>query len=190
MQTDIVPLTIKKEVITAQQSANALSVTNPEQAEQASNILHFIKEKTRMLTEEKEKLTRPAMQTLASIKALFAPQELALKDADKMVRAKMLAYQIEKQDRIDTAKAKIAARAARGSIRQDTAVKKLGEVGAVAKTTGVKFTTRRKLEIMDETMIPREFLVPDREAITRALFADIAVAGCVLKEEKILNVMN
>lgn len=190
MTTDIVSLTIKKEVITAQQSANALSVTNPEQAEQASNILHFIKEKTCMLTEEKEKLTRPAMQTLASIKALFAPQELALKDADKMVRAKMLAYQIEETDRIDTAKAKIAARAERGTIKTETAVKKLGEVGEVAKTQGVKFTTRRKLEIMDETMIPHEYMTPDREKITKALFADIPVPGCVLKEEKILNVMN
>lgn len=186
---ELVPVEVKKNVLSVQQIANQLTVESPAQAEQASVVLHDIKEATRVLTEKKTDITRPAMESLAKVKALFAPLELALKNADKMVRSKVLAYQIEEQDRIENAKTKIAARAAKGTLRADTAVKKLGEIGSVGKTEGIKFTTRRKLEIMDETMIPREYLVPNREMITKALFADIPVAGCVLKEEKILNVV-
>lgn len=186
---ELVPVEVKKNVLTVQQVANSLTVESPEQAEQASVVLHDIKEATRVLTEKKTDITRPMMEGLAKVKALFAPLELALKDADKMVRSKVLAYQIEEENRKEEAKAKIAARAAKGSIKAETAVKKLGEVGEVAKTEGIKFTTRRKLVIVDEALIPREYLVPDREKITKALFADIAIAGCELKEEKILNVI-
>lgn len=189
MATDIVPTETKKQVLSVQQVANQLSVTSPEQAEQASTVLHDIKEATQVLTEKKVDITRPMMESLAKVKALFAPLELALKDADKMVRAKMLAYQIEAEEAKEVAKAKIAARAAKGTIKGETAVKKLGEVGEVAKTQGVKFTTRRQLEIIDESLIPREFLVPNREAISKALFAGIVVPGAELKEVKILNVV-
>lgn len=186
---DLVPVEVKKNVLNVQQVANQLTVESPEQAEQASAVLHDIKEATRVLTEKKTDITRPMMEGLAKVKALFAPLELALKDADKMVRAKVLAYQVEEENRKEEARDKIAARAAKGAIKPETAVKKLGEVGEVAKTEGIKFTTRRKLVIMDETMIPREYLLPDREKITKALFAGIPVMGCELKEEKILNVV-
>jgi actin-related protein len=189
MNTDIVPIEIKEIVLSVQQKANSLVVESPEQATEASEVLHEIKDATRRLTEQKEFLTRPAMQTLASIKALFAPRETALKDADKTVRAKMIAYQIEEAERVEQAKAKIVARAEKGTIKQETAVKKLGEVKEVSKTEGIRVQTRRKLEIVDETLIPREYLVLDREAITKALFAGIVVAGAELREEKILNVV-
>ena len=189
MTTDIVPVEVKKNVLGVQQVANSLTVESPEQAEQASVVLHDIKEATRVLTEKKTDITRPQMTALANVKALFAPLELALKDANKMVRAKLLSYQVEEEEKKEQAKTKIVARMAKGTLRADTAVAKLGAVGEVAKTTGVKYTTRRKLEIMDETMIPHEYMIPNREMITKALFADIPVAGCVLKEERILNVM-
>lgn len=187
--TDIVPVEVKKNVLGVQQVANALTVASPEQAEQASVVLHDIKEATRLLTEKKTDITRPIMESLAKVKALFAPLELSLKNADQMVRAKLLAYQIEEEDKKEKAKAKIAARAEKGSIKTETAVKKLGEVGEVEKTSGVRYTTRRQLEIVDEMMIPREFMRPDRETITKALFADIVVPGCELVEKKILNVV-
>ena len=189
MTTDIVPIETKKNVLNVQQLANSLSVTSPDEAVKASEVLHNIKEATRQLIEKKSEITRPQMQALANVKALFAPLELALKDADKMVRAKVIAYEIEKAEKIETAKAKIAARAEKGTIRPETAVKKLGEVGEVSKTEGLRVQTRRKLQIVDETLLPREYLVPDRDKITKALFAGIDVFGAVLVEEKILQVV-
>src|SRR3990167_10615020 len=99
MTTDIVPVEAKKQVLTVQQKANALTVENPNDAKAASDLLHAIKEATRQLTEKKTDITRPAMESLAKVKALFAPLEFALKDADKVVRAKVIAYEVEKQDK-------------------------------------------------------------------------------------------
>jgi len=189
MTTDIVPIETKKIVLNVQQLANSLNVTSLDEAVKASEVLHNIKEATRQLTEKKTEIIRLQMQALANVKALFMPFELALKEADKLVRSKVIAYEIEKAEKIETAKAKIVARAEKGTIRQETAIKKLGEVGDVVKTKGIKFTTRQKLEIVDETFLPREFMVPNRDAITRALFAGIDVPGARLIKEKILNVI-
>lgn len=189
MTTDLVPVDVKKNVLSVQQAANILEVSSPDTAKIASDTLHDIKEATRQLTERKTEITRPMMTSLASIKALFAPLEIMLKDADKLVRSKMLAYQIEEEDKKETARAKIAARAAKGTIRPETAVAKLGAVGEVAKTEGIRVQTRRQLEVTDEFLVPREYLVVNREATSKALFAGIDVPGARLVEVKILNVV-
>lgn len=186
---DIVPIDAQKRVLTIQEAANLLEVSSPDTAELAGGVLHDIKDATNRLTEIKTNITRPAMESLAQIKALFAPLEAALKEADRVVRAKVLAYTIAEQERKEAAKAKIAARVEKGTMREDTAVAKLEAVGDVAKTEGVRVQTRRQLEIVDETMIPREYLTPDREKITKALFAGIRVDGTRLVEKKILQVV-
>lgn len=186
---NIVPIEAQKRVLTVQDAANLLVVDSPDTAEIASGVLHDIKEATRVLTEKKTDITRPAMESLAKIKALFAPLEQALKAADKTVRAKMLAYTIAEQEKKEAKKAKIAARVEKGTMRENTAVAKLGAVGDVAKTEGIQVQTRRQLEIEDEALIPREYLVPDREKITKALFADIKVPGARLVEKKIVKVV-
>lgn len=184
MTTDLVPVEVKKNVLSVQQVANALSVTDPASAEKASELRHNIKEAMRQLTEKKTDITRPIMDSLAKIKALFAPYELMLKNADTTVDAKLLSYKIEEQDRIDTAKAKVVARAEKGTLRSETAVKKLGEIGEAKKTAGTRLQSRRVLDIVDESLLPREYMVPDRIKITKALFAGIDVFGARLVDEK------
>ena len=189
MTDELVPLETKEHVLTVKEAATSLTVDSPDTAFAASGLLHDIKAATTRLTTVKTDITRPALESLAKIKALFAPLETTLKEADRIVRAKVLAYQVAEQEKIEAEKAKIAARVEKGTMREDTAVAKLGAVGDVAKTEGIRVQTRRQLEIVDETLIPREYLTPDRERITRALFADIAVPGAKLVEKKILNVV-
>lgn len=183
------PLETKNHVLTVKEAASSLSVDSPDTAEAASALLHDIKTATTRLTTVKTDITRPALESLAKIKALFVPFETALKEADQIVRKKVLAYQVAEQERIEAEKAKIAARVEKGTMRTDTAVAKLGAVGDVAKVSGTRVQTRRQLEIVDETLIPREYLVPDREKISKALFAGIDVFGARLVEKKILAVV-
>ncbi len=187
--TDLVPIDAKERVLTVKEAAESLAVTSPDTAEIASDILHNIKDATRVLTEKRTELTRPLMASLAGIKALFAPHEKILFEANEIVRAKVLAYTIAEQERKEKRKAQIAARVEKGTMREDTAVARLEDVGESATTEGIRVQTRRQLEIEDETLIPREYLSPNREKITKALFADLPVPGAKLVEKKILNVV-
>jgi hypothetical protein len=44
----------------------------------------------------------------------------------------------------------------------------------------------KRLKIVDETLIPRKFLIPNEVAIKEALLAGEKVSGCELVEEEII----
>lgn len=179
-----IPPIVKSEVVLVKSVVASLAVTSPDEADHASEVLHKIKEAQKLITSQKEEITRPLMASLAKVKDLFKPFELDLAEADKAVRAALTAYRVAEEEKVEKEKAKIVEKVEKGTMRADTAVTKLSGVGSAPKTKGVSTTTRRVLEIIDESIIPREYLVPDRVAITKALFADVPVPGARLKEEK------
>ncbi len=173
MPTDIVtiPAEAKQSVLSAQQQANLLKVTNPDQAQDASDLLRVIKTYHKNLIERKEEMTRPLMKSLASIRDLFKPLESDLTDAEKTTKSKLLAYQIEEEERVAKETAKIEARVEKGT-------KKVG---------GIQTRTLTKVRVMDETMIPREYMIPNMPKITEAiLHQNVDVPGVEKYEEKSL----
>ncbi len=155
------PTTEEKQALAVQKKALSLAVTSPASAQRASNLLHDIKEAKHVLTEKKTAMTRPIMESLKQIKDFFAPYEQYLKVADEEVRAKLLAYEVSEKP-----------------------------VEAEEEATeGIQTQTRRVLEIVDETLLPRDYMIPDRMKITRALFDGIDVFGARLVEKEVLNVV-
>lgn len=183
----IIPAEDRQLVSSAQQQANALKVTSPEQAEQGSVLLTSIKEYKKALTTRKEEMTRPLMRSLASIRDLFRPHELDLSDAERTVKAKLGAWQIEEDARAARETAKVLEKVESGRMRADTASGKLAEIGPTKKIKGIKMMTRVKVRIMDETMIPREYLMPNMALITDAiLHKNESIAGVEKYEEKVV----
>lgn len=185
--TDLVPVETKKLVLTAQQSANALKVETVKEAEKGSDLLRSIKDYRKSLTDRKEEMTRPLMKSLASIRDLFKPLELDLTDAEKIVKSKLLAFSIEEEERIARETAKVEAKVAKGTMRADTAASKLEDIGQVTKVKGAQVKTRTKVRVEDETLIPREYLMPDMAKITDAvLHQNISIPGVLRYEEKLI----
>ena len=187
MSTDLVPAETKKQVLTAQSQANSLKVTNPDEAENGSSLLKSIKDYHKALIERKEEMTRPLMKSLASIRDLFKPLESDLTDAEKIVKQKLLAFQIEEEDRIAKETDKVTAKVEAGRMRADTAAGKLEAIGEVKKVKGMQIRTLTKIRIMDETMIPREYMIPNMPLITEAILRKgLDVMGVEKYEEKSL----
>ncbi len=134
------------------------------------------------LKERKEEITRPLMNSLASVRDLFRPLETGLAGAKKTIKDKILAYQIESDEKARIEEERINKRVEKGTMRDDTAAGKLQKVEASKVKTNTR--TVRKLSIIDESLIPRGYMVPDREAITKQLFAGNPVPGTILVEEK------
>ncbi len=179
-----------KQVVSFQNQANDLQLKTPEDMETAASLLEHIKEAEKVIVGRKEEITRPFMQGLASVRDLFKPIELGLKNAKEVAKAKVVQYQNIEAQRIEDAKAKILARAEKGTLRTDTAVQKLAEVGEVVTRSGkMKTQMRTKVRIIDETLIPREFLVPDMQKITAAvLHTDIVIPGIEKYKERVIAV--
>ncbi len=172
------------QVLLVQKAANEYVATGALGVEEGERFLKDIKDIETALTTRKEEITRPLMKSLSSIRDLFKPLELGLTDAKKTIKAKILAYTIEQETKAQIEVERLEKRVEKGTMKAETAAGKL----ATIESSKVKANTRtlRKLSIVDETLIPRSFLVPDREKITKALFAGEVVSGAALVEEKIL----
>ena len=190
-ETPIAILPAEKEMVVyrAQVSAvmgvaNTFTVTNQTDMDLGATILTKIKEAETTITSRKELMTRPIMAGLASIRALFKPFEIDLAAAKKEVKEKMLAFQLEQDAIVAEEEARITSQVGKGRMKAETAVGKL----ATLEGSKVKSNTRtlRKLSIVDESLIPREYLTVNRELVTKALFEGIEVPGALLVEEKIL----
>ena len=191
MATDIAVLPGSKDlaeyrgqVTAVQRIANDFVVDGKASVELGEQVLRNIKGVEESIVERRTEITRPLMGSLASVRELFKPFEAALADAKKTVKGKLLDYTLAQEEIQRLAQEKIEARLAKGAIRADTAVAKLESLNDSKVKTNTR--TVRKLSITDESMLPREFLVPNREAITKALFEGLSVPGAKLVSEKVL----
>jgi hypothetical protein len=189
MSKELVPVETKKAVSIVQRKANDLIVSTAVQAEEGSVLLRSIKDAEDGLILRKEEITRPLMKSLSSVRDLFKPLELNLLDAKKTIKAKLLAYQIEQDEKVERERQKIAAKVEKGTMRADTAAGKLEDIGEVEQVKGTQTRTLTKIRIVDETIIPREYLTVNMIKLTDAiLHKGIDVPGAEMYEQKILAV--
>lgn len=168
-QTELVE--IKSQVSVVQQVASALVVDSKESMAKATDALHNVRQAEKYIEEKKTNVTRPLMQSLSAVRDLFKPIELTLSEANKMIKAKMLAYQIEEDDRIAKEQARITAKVAKGTMKPETAAGKLetlgnigeGSVGEVGKSS---IREVKKVRVVDEFAVPREYLMLNMPMIT------------------------
>lgn len=183
---------VKQQATKALNAANDVQITTQEQYEVATDLLSKIKTVGKMLKERKEEITRPLMDALNSARDLFKPIEQSHADAERIIKSKMVAYQYE-QERIQAAEqAKIAARVEKGTMKQETAIKKMEAMPEVPTTVHGKVgmvSTRimKKLVISDENAVPREYCSPDNTKIKAALDAGKDVPGASYIEEKVIS---
>lgn len=180
---------IEKEVLAVGKAASEYTITAKADFDYGEDLLHQLKEIEVKLIDRKTEITRPLMAALASSRDLFRPLETAYAEAKKMVKAKMLSWQIAEEERIEKEKARVAARVEKGTMRADTALAKLEAVGDAKSTTGKTQSRRHEvLDVFDEALIPRVYLLPDRKKIFDALQKGIKVPGARIKIEKIMAI--
>lgn len=181
---------LKPQVVFVQKGADALVITSQEDMAKASDLLVAVGKVEKTITERKEAITRPLMTALASARDLFKPLEVGYAEAKKTIKAKMLDYTIAENERIEKEKARVEARVEKGTMRVDTAVKKLEGIGD-AKTSFAGESSRTslrsvtKVRVVDESLLPREYLVPDMDKIKEAVLKQkLSVPGTETYEEK------
>ena len=166
----------KKLVIFVQERANAITIIDEAGMKEGADLLDAIKKVETSITDRKEAITRPLMTALASARDLFKPLEVGHAEAKKTIKAKMLEYTVAESERIEKEKARIEARVEKGTMRTDTAVQKLEDLYEITTFSGAKGTStirkQTRLRVYDESMIPREYLVPDLVKIGQAVLRE------------------
>lgn len=185
-------IVIKKEVSPVLKKAQGIEIKNGDDMKVAVELLSNLNKHLDSVTEEKEKVTKPLNEALKAERGRWKPIETELEEAINSVRSKMISYQTEETRRQKQEEAKIEARVGegKGKLKFETAIKKIDEIEKAEATVStdsgvVKFKTVKKFEVMDITMVPKEFLLADEVAIRKEMVSGREVKGVRYYEEQV-----
>lgn len=184
---------VKQQATKALGAAQALTITSAEDRAAATDLLSKMKTVAKLIKAQKETVTKPMMTALENARGLFKPIETNLSDGEALVKRKMLDWDAEQDRAAEMARQKLAARVEKGTMKPETAVAKMENIQSapttVAGRSGGQTQTRivKKYRVVDESKIPREYLVPNMAAITEALKAGKEVPGAEVYEEKVIS---
>lgn len=140
------------------------------------------------IKEEKDKVLGPLNEARKAEMARWKPVEVMYEKGIEYIRSEMSHYQTEEIKKQKEDEAKLAARIGegKGKIKFETAMRKMNEIdkpedNVVTDSGSVKFRETKVLKIVNEKIIPREYLLVDERKITEALKAGVMVAGCELE---------
>lgn len=183
---------IKIEIERVASYTTALEIKNEQHLKVATDELAVVKTIQKQLLDKKEGITKPLMTALRNVRAIFAPLEAKVAEAEQTIKRKMLAYQDAAATKAARKADKIAADVDAGKITFDEGVAKRAKISEPAKTVstdGGQITYRivKKVVIENADLLPREYLIPDEARIRKDALAGKEIAGVKIVEEKVVS---
>ena len=173
------------EAVALYNRSNEMKIETFEQASQATELLSHANKEMDALLQKEEKITKPALLVIKNERERWAPYKKMLKESIDLLRMKLSDYQtIESQRAAKEAQA-IADRASRGTLKVETAVRKLSEIDApeakiLTSNGSLTFRPKETLVIKHADKIPREYLSPDEDRLLKALQGGATIPGCTI----------
>lgn len=172
--------TITEQVNPVILEVSQLSITSAEHMVRASTLREQLKNTIKIVETVKETQYRPIKDQLDEVAGKFKPVEKMLKDATDKLNKAMGAFQTKLIADAKIEADKIASRIKPGSgnLSIDTALEKIANIETPIALDMTGFVNKPKLVIIDESIIPREFMVPNLPAIEVAIKEGKVVPGC------------
>lgn len=193
---DVVKLS--KNATAALEYASSIKITNDQAQEKAVNDLVKIKKEKTRGDQIRRFFTDPLNEQIKKINALFQPSIKALEQAEQTIRTKLVGYQEALANKAEAAKAKTMEKIDTGQLSVEQGVKKIENLKVPEKTVRtetatVSYTIRPRIEVEDESKLPREYLAPDMvkiKTVGLALYkaGQSAIPGTKVVEDKIPSI--
>ena len=171
----------------------AFKITTDEELGLVADEIKKIKTLQKYIEQEKDKLVDPAKAIIAEAKDKYDPFIKKCQNAEIVLKERARAYMTQKeQKRIEDEK-KIAARVEKGTLKIETAVKKLEALPEAQNTvrseqgSALRMSKRKVAEITEPKLVPIEYWVIDevrvrREALARDKEGIPQIPGVVIRE--------
>jgi len=152
--------------VLAVENANKLEITNPDEMKIATEMLSQVNKFGDEIKKRKDEIIKPINTGLKALRALFKPVEVNKDEAVGIIKEKMVAYQTELDAKNKKKEESIGKRVEKGTMKPETAVSKLEEMPEVenkieSDAGSVTFKTVKEVSIVDESLLPREYLIPN-----------------------------
>lgn len=177
-QKELTP--IKAQVTKAVNRANELTIDSNESLSAATDILKAVKDAGKIVKARKEEITKPLNDALKSARDLFRGIETDLAAGESIIKTKMIKYESEVEAKRAAEAAKLEARVEKGTMRVDTAMRKMDDLETVDSNVkgakgSIQFREVRTVKIVDPTKIPLKYLMDEKvlAALTTAVRTDV-----------------
>jgi hypothetical protein len=180
----------QKSVSLILEEASNLTIKNEEEIKEATDILSRISTIEKRVKAEKEKLTKPATEIIKWARSVFSPIEKNYKEAEYIIKDKMILYNQKLEEKNRKKLEAISKKVEEGKIDIDKASENIESLKTQnsykGEEGGIQFKTLKKLNIIDESKLPRIYLIPNERKIKEALINGIEVPGAEIINEKIV----
>ena len=182
---------LKCQISRLEKQAQEVQITTQDENELVMNLKAKLKEIGKEITNRKEAITKPLNEALKSARELFKPIEEQFENAENIVGKKLIAWKQKIEAEAHEAEAKIAARVEKGTLKMETAERKLDEIKTPKKTVDtdhgrVQFRKIPKMRVVDETLIPDKYWEINQVLLRKDVLAGIVVPGAEKYEEEIV----
>jgi len=141
----------------------AFSLDTKEDLEFAAEILAESKGRYKKLDEKEKEITRPMNEALKAARALFKKPKSFYVDVEKILKEKIGEYHLAEAERNETAM-KLAAEAHAEGNNEQTSTE-IAKIGRVADLEGVSVSLQCDYEVVDVSILPREYMAPNHAAL-------------------------
>jgi hypothetical protein len=168
-------------------------VTNDDEFAAVADRIKEVKTLAKYIKQEKEKFTAPAKAIIEEANTRFNPYIKECDNAAQTLEERAKKYYADKEKKIEADKLKIAARVEKGTLKAETAIKKLETLPEQQKTvrtdkSALRMSKVAVAKIVEPEKIPDEYWVIDevkvrREALARHKAGEQGIPGVVIEEE-------
>lgn len=186
---------LKAQVSKLENQANEVQILKAEDYTFAVDLVAKLKDIGSKIKNVKESITKPLNEALRNARELFRPIEDQFTNAESIVKTKLLDYKRKIDEEARKKESVIAEKVEAGKIKLETAEKKMEKIERVETTTRgkvgeVQVRKVKKVRIINEALIPRNYLALDMVAIRRDALSGIIIPGTEVYEEETIAVGN
>lgn len=184
-------LTVKRRISTLESQAKMVDIEGAEDLAKATDIVTKLKDAGSNIKKIKESVTKPLNEALKNVREMFKPVEEQYTVSEKIIKDKILAYSRKVNEEAAIREQKIAESLEKGTIKQETAERKIESLDRVESTTrgsigSVQFRKIQRVEIIDESLIPRKYLEVNMTAIRRDALSGVNIPGVKVVDDTIV----
>lgn len=170
MKNEIVPETvqiqIRKDSSAVITKAEAIVVASSAQENKAHELLVLIKTKTAAIEKQRKAITAPLNKSLKETNTLFKKLSEPLKEADRIIRAKILTFHEEQEAKAE----KEQERREKIQAAHEEKGHETHELEEVEPDVGITTTVKRwTFEVVNPHLVPRIYMAIVRAAVNQAI---------------------
>lgn len=164
-------------------ATNNIVVTNQEEYDSAYELGKKVSKLLKGIDEKEKAITKPINDSLKQIRDMFRPFKEQV-EAEKVNIGKKLNEYIQAEElKKKLAEEKITARLEKGTIKEETAIRKLEEVENKAPETSGKTTSVLTVKLVDITKVDAKYLILNEALIKEDYRSGKTIDGVICEYE-------